>query len=265
MMEANGVVIAAPDEGGRFQLVSTWITFLMLLLVQAASRLFYRFEIGWVGEKPADPWADLRLAALLHHTSLFEVLLFGAVPARVLRQLAWEGVAPAAMKTTDRPVAGRFFKALARRVVPITRTRDETWAQVLDAIGPHSLVVIAPEGRMMRRGGRDADGNAMTVRGGIADILDTMPGGRMLLVYSGGLHHIQAPGEGRPRLFETIRVRFENLDIDAYRAARRAEPGGFKAAVIRDLEARRDRHCPRGDRPPPPAADPAPPAAPPGA
>lgn len=228
-------------------LVRDFLTFCMLVGVSALSRLFYRFEVGWVGDPPRDPWAGLRLAVLLHHTSLFEVLFFGAVPPRLLWQLASQGVAPAAMKTTNRPFAGRFFKALAHRVVPITRARDETWAQVLEAIGPQSLVVIAPEGRMMRRGGLDADGQPMTIKGGIADILATMPSGRMLMIYSGGLHHIQAPGEGWPRLFQTVRVNFENLDIETYRAGLLEAPDGLRAAVIRDLERRREQFCPRQD------------------
>ena len=103
---------------------------------------------------------------------------------------------------------------------------------------------------MMRPGGLDADGRPMTVRGGIADILHEVSKGTMLLVYSGGLHHIQAPGELFPRPFKTIELRLEMVDIAEYRRRLLAEAGeeGFRAAVIRDLEARRNRYCP-GYRP----------------
>lgn len=70
----------------------------------------------------------------------------------------------------------------------------------------------------------------------------------MLLAYSGGLHHVQAPGERWPRLFQTIRIALEKVDLAEYRSARRAEGKGsdaaFKRAVVADLEARRDRYCP---------------------
>jgi hypothetical protein len=86
----------------------------------------------------------------------------------------------------------------------------------------------------------------MTVRGGIADILETMGEGRMLLAYSGGLHHIQAPGDRFPRLFKPIRLRLEIVDMAEYRAASLevGGPKGFRRAVVRDLERRRDLYCP---------------------
>jgi len=94
--------------------------------------------------------------------------------------------------------------------------------------------------------GLDASGKPMTVRGGIADILESLGSGRMLLAYSGGLHHVQVPGERFPRLWKTIRMRLELVDIAAYRAdlLREAGPAGLKRAVIADLERRRDLNCP---------------------
>ena len=99
----------------------------------------------------------------------------------------------------------------------------------------------------------------MTVRGGIADILEAIPEGPMLLAYSGGLHHVQAPGERLPRLFRTIRMNFELVDIATYRAERMREaegPIGFKRAVVDDLERRRDSQLPVLS-PPPGASHPA--------
>ncbi len=100
---------------------------------------------------------------------------------------------------------------------------------------------------MKRPNGLDSKGQPMTVRGGIADILEAIPSGPMLVAYSGGLHHVQAPGESLPRPFRKIRMNFELLDIAAYREARLQEAGGpvgFKRAVVEDLERRRDRNCP---------------------
>jgi hypothetical protein len=113
------------------------------------------------------------------------------------------------------------------------------------------MVLILPEGRMMRRNGLDANGQPMTVRGGIADILDALPSGRMLLAYSGGLHHVQAPGELLPRPFRRLWLHLEVVEIADYRAERQREAtsdAGFKRAVVGDLERRRDVHCPTAER-----------------
>ena len=87
----------------------------------------------------------------------------------------------------------------------------------------------------------------MTVRGGIADILDVLPDGRMLVVYSGGLHHIQVPGEFLPTPFKTIRARLEMIDIPSYKEdLKRDYPErNFTGAVIADLTRRRDTYCPK--------------------
>jgi len=99
---------------------------------------------------------------------------------------------------------------------------------------------------MMRSTGLDKEGRPMTVRGGIADILESLGRGKMLLAYSGGLHHVQIPGERFPRLWKTIRMRMEVLEIEEYRASlvEQAGSSGFKRAVIADLERRRDLYKP---------------------
>lgn len=219
----------------------------LLRAVKATSRLFYHHDTRWVGDVPSDPWSDLRLVAILNHTSLFEPLFAGGVPNRFLRSVADRAVVPVAQKTASRPLVGRFFRRVAAHVEPITRERDETWDRfVARASEPGRLAVILPEGRMKRATGRDAHGEPMTVRGGIADLLLGIEGGRMLLAYSGGLHHVQAPGERWPRPFRVLRMRLESLEIERYRARllERAGRDGFKAAVISDLTRRRDEHCP---------------------
>lgn len=217
----------------------------LLLSLKVLSRLFYRPDLGFIGEPPPDPWADIRLVAFLNHTSLFEPVFLSGVPNRFIWRIAAHGVIPAANKTTERPLVGLIFKFVAHHVIPITRERDHTWFAVLNRIDPKSMVVIAPEGRMKRATGLDLHGNPMTVRGGIADILLAVQSGRMLLAYSGGLHHVQIPGR-IPNVFKTVRMRIENLEIAEYIAEmmKNGGPDEFKHNVIRDLERRRDTFCP---------------------
>lgn len=223
------------------------LVFLILLFLKGLSRLFFRLDMAWVGDVPdGDPWKDHRIVAILNHTSLFEWLLVGAPPNRFLWQIAAHGVVPVADVTLQRPLVGAFFRFVARHVVSITRERDHTWQTMMNKIDdPQSLAALAPEGRMMRPDGLDKNSKPMTVRGGVADLIESVDRGRLLLAYSGGLHHIQAPGEHLPRLFKPIRLRLESLDIPTYRAEILARSGakGFKRALVRDLEARRDRYC----------------------
>src|SRR5437867_1133675 len=236
----GAVILFSPVSFLRSVAVSSLLIFLKYL-----SKVFFRPDFGWIGETPKDPWANIRLVVFLNHTSLFEPVFLTGVPNRFIWRLAAHGVIPAADKTTGRPLVGLIFRFVAHHVIPITRQRDQTWFEVLNRIDPKSMVVIAPEGRMKRATGLDLQGNPMTVRGGVADILQAIQEGRMLLAYSGGLHHVQVPGH-IPNLFETVRMRIENLDIAGYIAEQMAKGGAeqFKRNVIRDLETRRDAYCP---------------------
>ena len=129
----------------------------MLLGVKALARTFYRIDVDWVEPPAGDPWDDLRVIAILNHTSLYEPLFAGAVPNRVLYQIASRGVVPVAEKTLNRPLVGRFFGLVAPDVIPVTRQRDSSWQELVDRIGPRSLVIIAPEGRMKRATGLDSE------------------------------------------------------------------------------------------------------------
>ena len=226
-------------------LIRSFFVFSTLIALKYLSKIFYRHDFAFIGETPKDPWGDLRLVAFLNHTSLFEPVFLGGCPNRFIWRLAAHGVVPAADKTTGRPLVGLVFKFVAHHVIPITRERDQTWFAVLQKIDPKSMVVIAPEGRMKRANGLDLKGNPMTVRGGIADILLAVKEGRMLLAYSGGLHHVQVPGHF-PRIFKTVRMRLENVAIADYIAAMSTQGGaeGFKKAVMKDLDARRDAYAP---------------------
>jgi len=218
----------------------------LLRSVKAMSRCFYRFDISWISESIYQSWDSIRLVAFLNHTSLFEPLFVGWFPNSFLKRIATNGLMPVADKALQRPVMGNFFNLVAGNVVPISRMKDRTWLNLLNSIHSDSMVIIMPEGRMMRRGGLDKNGKPMTVRGGIADLIQKIPSGRILMAYSGGLHHIQAPGQLIPRLFKTVQMRLESIDIQQYRERLLLHSGckDFKTAVIKDLESRRDRFCP---------------------
>jgi hypothetical protein len=227
------------------------LVFTMLTLLKYVSRIFYRHDFSFIGPTPSDPWANLRIVVFLNHTSLFEPVFLGAVPSRFIWRLAAHGVVPAADKTTDRPLVGMVFKFVAHHVIAITRQRDDSWFQVLQKIDPQSMVVIAPEGRMKRQNGLDLNGKPMSVRGGIADILHAVREGRMLIAYSGGLHHVQIPGRF-PRIFKTVRLRVENVDIAEYIAEmlRRGGEEEFKRNVMKDMDWRRDTYAPEDKKDP---------------
>lgn len=223
------------------------LRFLLLLVVRTVSRLFFRFEVEWVGRRVEDPWERLRLIAILNHTSLYEPVFTALVPSRVLWRLAHDGVIPIADKTIERPAVGWFFRFAGGRVVAVSRKRDATWEEVLRHFrDPRAMTVICPEGRMLRRDGLDSAGLPMTIRGGVADLLAGVRTGRMLLVYSGGLHQIAAPGDGVPRLFRKVSVRLEVVEIPEYHAALggTADPEAFRRRVVDDLTERRNRYCP---------------------
>lgn len=227
-------------------LFRTLTVFSLLLVLKYVSRIFYTPDFAFLGPTPEDPWANIRLVAFLNHTSLFEPVFLCGVPNRFIWRVAAHGVIPAASKTTERPLVGLIFKFVAHHVIAITRERDHTWFAVLQKIDPKSMVVIAPEGRMKRANGLDSNGNPMTVRGGIADILLAIKSGRMLLAYSGGLHHVQVPGHRMVRLFQTVRMRIENIEAADYieEMMARGGPDLFKKNVMKDLDTRRDRYAP---------------------
>ena len=127
----------------------------------------------------------------------------------------------------------------------ISRKRDDTWAAFMEDIRPDSVVVIAPEGRMKRENGLDKNGKPMTVRGGIADIISALDSGKMMLFYSGGLHHVQAPGQHLPRLFKTLKCNMEMVDIADYKKQFPTESKAFKAAVVADFQRRLETNCPQ--------------------
>lgn len=244
----------AEDEspGRRTGMTIPMLSYGALLAMKYASRALYDLRVSWVGDVPADPWDDVRLIAVLHHTSLAEGVYLAAVPNHVLRRMSRHGVVPVASETMKRPIEGRIFRLMAPHAVPITRRKDDTWERVMAQVDdPQAMVTLFPEGRMMRPDGCDKNGAPMNIRPGVADVISALGTGRMILAYSGGLHHVFPPNASRPRVFQPITVKLESLDIASYVAARRAEAMSFRAAVVRDLTLRRDLHTPIAPGTPP--------------
>jgi len=218
------------------------LSFLLLLFCQRFARLFFRLEIHWVnGQKPC--WEDISIFLFLNHTSLFEPLFMGALPVSFMWRYGRNYIAPGADITLNRPIVGLFYKLFSPNMISVSRKRDLTWENFLGQMKKSSLVAIAAEGRMMRPNGLDRDGKPMTIRGGVADILKEIHHGKMLIAYSGGLHHVQKPGEWKIHFFKTIKMNFEVLDIKTYKA--KFSPQHFKREILIDLEDRKKRNCPK--------------------
>ena len=221
--------------------------FFILFVIWVGTRIFYRFDFRWIEPEPDDPWGPpYKVLTILNHTSLFEWLYAGGVPLSFLWRISGHAMVPIADKTVSRPIVGRFFKLLAPHMLPITRQADRTWKAVLDRVNEDVMIIILPEGRMKRADGLDSEGRPMTVRGGIADILAAIPEGKMLIAYSGGLHHVQVPGQHLPRPFKTLKMNLEEVDIPTYRDGlnHHNDPQEFKHLVKQDLADRRDHNCP---------------------
>jgi hypothetical protein len=214
------------------------ISFATLLLIKGLSNIFYRFEVGWPNEKIR--WNDVRLIIFLNHTSLFEVLYVGLLPVSFLRMMSKRMVMPGADKTMERPFVGLLFKLFSPGVASITRRRDSSWHHFLDSISEDSITIIAAEGRMKRKTGLDVFGKKMTVRPGVIDVLEQLNNGQLLIAYSGGLHHVQVPGEGWPRIFKRLKMDIEAFDIPSYKASFSAPIGSdeWKKKVLDDLQLR---------------------------
>lgn len=218
--------------------------FFVLLSVKCFAHLFYRFDVSWVAA-PIKDWNQAKVLILLNHTSLYEPLFTALFPISQLWRASRQMVVPGADITLNRPIAGRFFKALGPKVISISRKRDQTWTFFLDQIGEDSLIVILPEGRMKRKTGLDKNNRPMSVLGGFTDILEMVDHGQMVILYSGGLHHIQHPGQKIPKIFRTVKAKLELVDLADYHLHFSEFKGKEKKqAMIADLEARLRKHCP---------------------
>ena len=139
-----------------------------------------------------------------------------------------------------------MLKMFAPRIASLSRKRDKTWQNFLDQLATDSILIFMPEGRMKRPNGLDKQGLPMTVKSGICDLLPQFSGGNMILAYSGGLHHVMAPGQSFPRPFRKLAVNLDWVNVDEYLAqfVDIEDEKLRREAICSDLERRRDQHCP---------------------
>jgi hypothetical protein len=221
------------------------ISALLIFSIKAVAKVFYKTDTVWITPKEQLDWERLRLAIVLNHTSLFEPLFVSSLPNYRIWRAITRVVVPIADVTLNRPLVGSLFRFLVPNAVAITRKRDHTWDAFVSKVqDPNSLMLIFPEGRMKRKDGLDKKGQPMSVKGGVADILSLIPEGKILIAYSGGLHHVQAPGELVPRVFKRIQIKYEQVDIKDYKELLKSiDQDEFRQKVIKDLEARMSQHC----------------------
>lgn len=222
------------------------IGFGILSLIKTISHFFYRGTFTWITPAPQDPWKDARLMVLLNHTSLYEPIYVQALSFPFLWNLASRMNVPGADVTLNRPIVGKLWKLMMPNISAVTRKRDHSWSNYLNSIKPDSIIMIAPEGRMKRASGKDKFGKPMTVQGGVADILETLSDGGMILCLSGGLHHIQTPGQTLPRLFKPIAMNLAYINIKEYKEKfKDFSPRERKLKITQDLQARLENDCPK--------------------
>jgi hypothetical protein len=220
-------------------------SFLILASIKTTVRVFYRSDFSWNPGRGEVDFDRIRLMVLLNHTSLYEPLFLSELPYGFLWKIADRIYLPIADVTLKRPVVGLFFKLMLPRVFPVTRKSDDSWQRYLASIRGQDLVVIAAEGRMKRPNGLDKHGKKMSIRGGVADIIERIDQGTMLICHSGGLHHIQKPGQTLPRLFQPLRMHVTALDLPSYRKRFSENPRERKIQMTADLQQRLETETPR--------------------
>lgn len=229
----------------RAHRISQVFSFCVMSLVKVISYPFFWFDIKWLSEKQQKELTDVRLIVLLNHTSLYEALFVRLAPYSYLWKIARHLLVPVADITTSRPLVGKFFHALLPGVTPISRKRDKSWNEFLNKINHEAVVAILPEGRMRRIDGKDKHGKDMSVRAGVADIIEKLDSGNILFVYSGGMHHIQVPGQKLPKLFKRIKTNMEMVTVEEYKdALYHPEVSNRKVAFVRDIQSRLEELTP---------------------
>jgi 1-acyl-sn-glycerol-3-phosphate acyltransferase len=221
------------------------LAFIILASVKIIAWILFRARYQWLTPTPKNPWKNIRLMIFLNHTSLYEPVFLQIIPFRYLWHLAAHFNIPGADITLGRPIVGTFWKLMIPNISSITRKKDHTWENYLRSIKDQDVVVIAPEGRMKRPNGLDKFGKAMSVRGGVADIIEAINEGDLLLCFSGGLHHIQRPGQHFPKFFKTIKMNFSYFHIKDYKSQFSGSPRERKMQMVQDLQQRLERDCPK--------------------
>jgi len=145
-VSARSFIDGAPATSLPFVLVTllrTLMVFSMLTALKYVSRIFFRYDISWVGDVPPDPWGRLRLVAF----STIPPLRAG-LPRRRPQQfrlaLAAHGVVRGG--EDNRTAACRdHFQVRAIMSSP-SHASATTRVSGVEPRRPKSMVVIAPEG-----------------------------------------------------------------------------------------------------------------------
>jgi 1-acyl-sn-glycerol-3-phosphate acyltransferase len=219
--------------------------FFILSSIKTLVRIFYTAHFTWSPKKEEIDFNRVRLMVLLNHTSLYEPLFLSELPYAFLWQIADKIYLPIADVTLKRPIVGFFFRLMLPRVFPITRKSDDSWQNYLNSIREEDLMIIAAEGRMKRPNGLDKQGKKMSIRAGVADIIDRLGAGTILICHSGGLHHIQKPGQMIPKVFQPIRMHVTEVDISQYRKRFSENSRERKIQIVADFQTRLETETPQ--------------------
>ena len=228
--------------------VAACVQFSILMTVKTVFRCFYRFEVPVHTmhlEDSKPDYSKVKLFLLLNHTSLFEPAFLAGFSNSLLWQMSNRFVYPVATKTMKKPLFNRIFRSLAPKTVPISRKRDGSWEKFINEVEADSMVGIAPEGHMKRTNGLDGKGCPLVVRPGFTDVMKKLDGGQVMILYSGGLHHVQAPGTGLPKPFKTIRGRLEiwSREVFTKQATSLYPELEYGEALAKFVTLRRDLFC----------------------
>jgi hypothetical protein len=223
----------------------TLLSFIILMGVKTFAMIFYKMEVKWINSEPT--FDRVRLIAFMNHTSLFEPLYIGILPVSFIWRLARKLVAPGADKTLNRRFVGFFWRIMSPGIISITRKRDKSWVKFMEAVHNRSVIAMALEGRMKRPNGFDLNGKKMTVRSGVTDIIEVLEDGNILIAYSGGLHHVQSPGQFIPKVFKTLKLNIEVLDIKQYKSRFNTSGIQWKRDVVADMQMRLETNCPQAN------------------
>lgn len=227
-------------------MLANLLRFLVLCWVKFSRYWCYPTKLHWISPPPDKNWQDVRLILILNHTSLVEFVYATVMPTPFLWQMSQRLVFPVADSSLQKP-EGKMLRLFAPRVASLSRKRDDTWQDFVGQLESDSILIFMPEGRMKRLNGLDKNGEPMTVKSGICDLLPKFTGENMIIAYSGGLHQVMAPGQVFPRPFRKLAVNLESVNVDDYLAgfAHIEDEKQRRDAICRDLEQRRDQHCPQ--------------------
>lgn len=221
-------------------MIKDQIRYASLAGLKMAGYVVYPSRLEWISREPK-AWSDVSLILILNHTSLFEFVYGVSLPFSFLKELSKRLIIPVADSTMNSPLGNFVFSNLAPKTIQLTRRRDQSWQHFLDSIDSNDICIFMPEGRMKRLDGLDKSGKPMTVKTGVVDLLEKYRGKKMVMVYSSGLHHILAPGQRIPKIFQPIFAKMELLKVDSYLEMFSGDD--LYEAIPKDLEERRNKYC----------------------